>query len=118
MHTTTAVVVYLTILPLTAKLALLLLITLSLLYHLARDVLLALPNSWCAITLLPGGLSVVIRDGASFSLRIANKTLVSPHFVVLRGSLEGRHLTLFRVIFPDALDTGVFRELYVRLRYS
>ncbi len=117
-HATVAAAVYLTAIPLPARLALLLLISLSLFYHLARDVLLILPNSWCEVTFLPGERSIVTRDGSRFPFRIASKIIVSPHFVVLRGTLEGHHLPSARVIFPDALDTGVFRELCVRLRFS
>lgn len=118
MHMTVATVVYLTDITLPTRLALLLLTTLSLFYHLARDVFLILPNSWCEVSLLSGSQSVVTRDGSRIPFRIANKTIVSPHFILLHASLEGHHLPSSRVIFPDALDTGVFRELCVRLRFS
>jgi len=118
MHTTVAIVVYLTAIPLLVTLALLVLITSSLIYHLARDVLLLLPNSWCEVTLVPGGLSVVTRDGSSFVGQLQNKTIVSPYFVMLRVRLEGRRLLVTRVIFPDALDAGAFRELCVQLKFS
>lgn len=95
-----------------------LLVTLSLLYHLARDVLLLLPNSWREVTLVPGGQSIVTRDGSRIPFRIASQTIVSPHFIVLSVSLEGHRLLAFRVIFPDALDTGIFRELCVRLKFA
>jgi len=118
MHTTAAIVVYLTSIPLEARLVLLLLITLSVFYHLARDVLLLLPNSWHEVMLAPGNQFVVTRDGSRFPFRVADKTIVSPYFVVLRVSLEGRRLPASRVIFPDALTTGVFRELCVRLKFA
>ena len=118
MHTAAAIVVYLTAIPLPATLALFLLITLSLIYHLARDVLLLLPNSWREVTLVPGGLSVVARDGSSFFGQAANKTTVSPYFVVLRVRLEGHRLLVTRVIFPDALEAGAFRKLCVQLKFS
>ena len=117
-HATVGIVVYLTAIPLPARQALLLLITLSLFYHLARDIFLLLSNSWREVTLDPGRQSVVTRDGSRFPFRIANKTIVSPHFVVLRVSLEGHRLPASRVVFPDALDTGEFRELCVRLKFA
>src|SRR4030065_965522 len=89
---TVGIVVYLPAIPLPAGLALLLLITLSLFYHLARHIFLLLSNSWREVTLDPGRQSVVTRDGSSSLFRIANKTIVSPHFVVLRVSLEGHPL--------------------------
>jgi hypothetical protein len=118
MHATVAIVVYLTAIPLPAKPALFLLITLSLIYHLARDVLLLLPNSWCEVTLVPGGLCVVARDGSGFVGQLENRTTVSPYFVVLRVRLGERRLRVTRVIFPDALDAGAFRELCVQLKFS
>jgi hypothetical protein len=118
MHTMVAIAVCLTAIPLPATLALLLLITLSLIYHLARDVLLILPNSWCKVTHVPGGLSVAVRDGTDFFGQLENMSIVSPYFVVLRVGLDGRRLLVTRVIFPDALDAGAFRELCVRLKFS
>jgi hypothetical protein len=118
MHTTAFIVVYLTAIPLPATLALFLLIALSLIYHLARDVLLLLPNSWYEVTLVPGGLSVAVRDGPGFFAQLENKTTVSPYFVVLRVRLEGHRLLVTRIIFPDALDAGAFRELCVQLKFS
>jgi hypothetical protein len=118
MRTTAATVVYLTAIPLPVTLALLVLIVLSLIYHLSRDVLLLFPNSWCEVALVPGGLSVVTRDGAGFLGHLENKTIVSPYFIVLRVRLEGRRLPVTRVIFPDALGAGGFRELCVQLKFS
>jgi hypothetical protein len=118
MHAIAATVVCLTAIPLPATLALLVLIALSLIYHLSRDVLLLLPNSWSEVTLVPGGLSVETRDGVRFLGQLENKTTVSPYFVVLRVRLEGRRLPVTRVIFPDALEIGAFRELCVLLKYS
>jgi hypothetical protein len=118
MHTTAAIAVYLTAIPLQAMLALNLLVALSLIYHLARDVLLRLPNSWREVTLVSGGVSVVTRDGSSFLGQVENKTTVSPYVVVLCVRLKGRRQVITRVIFPDALDAGAFRELCVQLKFS
>lgn len=118
MHATAASVVYLTAIPLSARLALLLLVSLSLLYFLARDVLLLLPDSWSEVWLVPGSQLIVTRDGSRLSLRISDQTFVSPYFVVLRASLEGHYLPASRVVFPDALAAGEFRELCVRLKFG
>jgi hypothetical protein len=115
-HVLAGAVVCLTDISPPVGLALLLMISLSLLYHLARDVLLLLPNSWCEVMFSSGEQSVVTRDGSSFPFRIDNRTFVYPHFVVLRVNFEGSHLPTSRVIFPDALATGEFRALCVRLR--
>lgn len=115
-HTTVAIVVYLTALPPPAALAFYLLITLSLIYHLTRDVLLLLPNSWREVTLDPDGLSVLARDGSVLFGQLESNTIVSPYFLMLRVRLEGRRLLVTRVVFPDALDAGAFRELCVKLK--
>lgn len=117
-HAAVATAAYLTDIPLPARLALLVLITLSLVYHLARDVILSLPDSWCEVTLVPGGLSVATGDGTCCSGHLENKITVSPYFIVLRVRLDGRRQPVTRVIFPDALDAGEFRKLCVQLKFS
>lgn len=107
----------LTAISLSSRLALLLLITLSLLYHLARDAFLLLPNSWCEVTLVPGEQAIITRDGSRFPFRIAEKTFVNPYFVLLRVSMEGLPQAS-RAIFPDALAAGEFRALCVRLKFD
>lgn len=118
LHMIAATVVYATAMPLPVKLVMLLLISLSLFYYLARDVLLLFPDSWREISLDQNGVSVIARDGSSFLGQVANKTVVSPYFVVLCVRLEGHRLLVSRVIFPDAMSTGAFREFCVRLRFA
>ena len=117
-HAIVATVVSMTVMPLAARLAILMLILLSLIYYLARDVLLLFPDSWREIAFDQGGVSVVIRDGSSLFGQVANNTTVSPYFAVLRVRVEGYRLPVSRAIFPDALGTGAFRELSVHLRFS
>lgn len=117
-HTLVAAVVYAAMLPPAARLALLVPILLSLIYYLARDALLLFPDSWREISFDREQVSVVMRDGTGFSGEIANGTVVSPYFAVLRVRLEGHRLPVFRTIFPDALGTDAFRELCVRLRFA
>lgn len=117
-HAIAAAVAYLTAMPLTAKLAVLMLILLSLFYYLMRDALLLLPDSWREISLGQDNVSVVTRGGSTFAGQVTGKTVVSPHLVVLRLSLEGRRLPVSRTIFPDALGADEFRELRVWLRFS
>ena len=118
LHMITATVVYATAMPLPVKLVMLLLISLSLFYYLARDVLLLFPDSWREISLDQNGVSVIARDGSSFLGQVANKTVVSPYFVVLCVRLEGHRLLVSRVIFPDAMSTGAFREFCVHLKFA
>lgn len=118
LHMVAATVVYATDMPLQARLLMLLLIFLSLVYHLARDTFLLLPYSWREISLEQGGVSVVTRDGTKLLGRLANDSTVSPCFILLRVKQEGRYLPVSRIIFPDALEAGAFREFCVRLKFS
>ena len=117
-HGVAASVVYMTAMPLAARLAMLLLIFLSLFYCLARDVFLLLPDSWREISFDQGSVSVVTRGGSDFVGQVASETVVSPYLIVMCLRLEGRRLLVSRVIFPDALDAGAFREFCVRLKFS
>ena len=117
-HAVVAAAVCMLAMPLAARLAIMMLILLSLIYYLARDVLLLLPDSWHGIAVDPGGVSLIDRDGSCFYGHTAGKATVSPYFVVLRFKLEGRRLPVFLTIFPDALEADMFRDLCVRLRLA
>jgi uncharacterized membrane protein YedE/YeeE len=117
-HLVVAAVVCVTAMPLVLRLAMLLLIALSLFYYLARDALLLFRNSWCDISFAQGCVYVVARDGSSFAGQVANETTVSPYFVVLRIRLEGHRMPVSRVIFPDAMNAGAFRELCIHLKFA
>lgn len=116
-HLLVAGVVFQTSLSVAPKVVIFFSITLSLVYHLARDALLLMRHSWREVVLSADGVSIVLRDGACFSGRVAGETVVSPYFVVLGVCPEGGRLSVFRVIFPDALGRDRFRELCVRLRF-
>lgn len=117
-HAMAATVVYATMLPPAVRLGVLMPILLSLFYFLARDVLLLFADSWREISFDHRGVSVVVRDSSVLCGQAAEKTTVSPYFVVLRVRMEGQRMPVFRVIFPDALDAGAFRELCVRLKFA
>lgn len=118
LHSMAAAVLYATAITWPARLVMLALIILSLVYYLARDALLLLRDSWHEIALDQNDVSVVTRDGTSFSGQIANATFVSPYFVVLCVKPEQKRFQVSRVIFPDAMSTGAFRELCVHLKYA
>ncbi len=117
-HLLAAGVVFQTSLPVPPKLALSLLIVLSLVYYLARDTFLLLPYSWSEVSLSPGGVSVVLRNGSRFTGQVSGETVVSPYVIVLSICPEGRRFPALRVIFPDAVGRDRFRELCVRLRFA
>jgi hypothetical protein len=118
LHMMAAAVVYATVVPWLSKLAMLMLTILSLTYYLARDILLLIRDSWRDISLDQKEVSVITRDGNSFLGQVANMTFVSPYFVVLCVKPEGQRLLVSRVIFPDAMSTGAFRELCVHLKFA
>lgn len=118
MYMMVAAVVYATAMPLAVRLAVLLLTSLSLLYYLARDALLRLPDSWCEVTLDQGGVAIVTGNGARLLGQIENKTIVSSLLIVLCVRLEGHRLPIARVIFPDAMSSDEYRELCVRLKFA
>lgn len=117
LHITAAGVVYMTAMPLGYRLAAILLILLSLIYYLLRDVLLLSAGSWREISLNQDGISLITRNGSKLFGQVTNKTVVSPLLVVLRVRTEGRQLLVSRVIFPDALGADAFREFCVRLKF-
>jgi len=117
-HAIAASVVYMTAMPWTARLAVFLLIALSLSYYLARDAFLVFSGSWREISLDQSSVSVVARDGSKLIGRVTEKTIVSPYFVLLRIRPEGRYRPVSRVIFPDAMGGDAFRELRVRLKFA
>jgi len=117
-HMIAAAIVYATDLPSVLGLTIILLVALSLIYHLARDAFLLSPDSWHEISLDKRDISVAVRDGSSILAQVTNTTIVSPFCILLRVRLEGHHLLVSRVIFPDALSAGEFRELCVRLKFD
>lgn len=117
-HGLAAAVVYVTDMPMAAKLALLPMIALDLAYYMARDVMRLLPYSWRNISLDENGVVISTRDGSSLAGTVMKGVFVSPYFIVLRVSLPGHRLASARVIFSDALSADKFRELCVHLRHA
>lgn len=118
LHLLAATVLCATAMPLPFKLVGILLILLSLIYYIARDVLLLFPDSWHAFAFQQKCANIITMDGSAFSGQIASKTFVSAYFVVLCVRLEGRIFLSSRVLFPDALKAGKFREICVWLKFA
>ncbi|HEX5362984.1 MAG TPA: protein YgfX [Gallionella sp.] len=115
-HSLAAGAAYVTVMPSAFKIVIFPLLLLSVLYHLARDALVLLPDSWCGLSVKQGEVSVLRRDAGVMIGNVVDGTFVSPYFVLLRLRIEGRRWLVSRVIFPDALERDVFRDLCVRLR--
>lgn len=117
-HLAAVTVVCVADIPLNARWSAIPIILLSLLFHLGRDALLLMAGSWRGVSPGQAGVTVVTRGGSNFIGKPANNIFVSPYFIVLRISLEGRHLPLSRVIFADAMNAEDYRELRVRLKFN
>ena len=115
-HLFAAMSVSIAVIPSLLKVAVILLLLLSILYRLTRDALLLLPDSWHELSVNQGEVSVIRRDGNVLIGKVADGTFVSPFFVLLRIKLDGKRWVVPRVIFPDALAKDDFRDLCVRLR--
>jgi hypothetical protein len=118
LHMAAAITVYATAVPPAVRLVTILLIALSLFYYLTRDVFLFLSDSWCEISLDQSGVSIVTRDGSNILAQVTKTTIVSPYCVVLRVRLSGHRRLVSRIIFPDGLGAGEFRELCVCLKFA
>jgi len=117
-HLIAALAMYATPLPLPVKLAISLLVLVSLMYHMARDALLLLPASWRHLSVADGGATVVARDGSELTGQVSGGSVVTPWFVILRIRPDGRRRSVARAIFLDALENDAYRELCVRLKFS
>lgn len=118
LHMLAAAALCVTMMPLWAKVAILLVIALNLIYYLARDVFLLRSDSWQQISLDQDGMTVITRDGTKLFGQPVTGTTVCSYCVVLRVKLEGHQLRVSRLIFPDALGSDLFRELCVRLKFA
>lgn len=117
-HLIAAIIVYAAVVPFLFKLSAILLVVFSLVYYLARDVFILLPISWRAISLEQNGVTVTVRNGSSFPGKITDATIVTPYCIIIRIRLDRHYLLISRVIFPDSLSQGEFRDLSVGLRFS
>lgn len=113
-----AITVYATAVPFAFKATAILLVALSLIYYLARDVFISFSASWHEVALEQDGVQVTVRDGSSFYGQVTNTTIVSPHCIVLRVGQGMHYFLVSRAIFPDSVSQGEFRALCVGLRFS
>ncbi len=105
-------------LPLWAKILLVLLVLVSLLYHLWHDAwLLALSSN--KTLLLDGDMILLVaRNGDRVTARILADSLVTPFLTVLNVLPQGKYLARSVIILPDSLDAESFRQLRVWLRWG
>lgn len=107
-----------TAMPLLARLVVFALIISSLIFYLARELFGILPGSWLKLTLERDAVSVLTHAGETFYGEVDKSTVVLPYLIVLRIKVGDGSWMVSRVVFPDALGSGEFRDLRVRLNYS
>ena len=116
-HSITFLVVYIAGLTVALKTASIVLVISSLGFWLKRDVFRMSAEAWERIS-LEGELVTVTRgDGTNFLGKLDSKTVVCPCFIVLCVLPENSRRTVSRMIFPEAVVNGKFREFCVRLKY-
>lgn len=118
LHAAAGFAVSVAMMPTMVKLPLFLLVLLSLFHSLARDALVRLPGAWRTVLPQHEQVSVTSRNGSGFTGKVLEGTAIYPGFVVLRILPEKCRLPVSRVIFPDALATGMYRDLCVRLKHD
>ncbi|MDO9102860.1 MAG: hypothetical protein Q7J20_10645 [Candidatus Nitrotoga sp.] len=106
------------ILPLWAKILLILLVSVSLLYHVWHDAwLLALSSN--KTLLLDGDMILLVaRNGDQVTTRVLADSLVTPFITILNVLPQGSYLARSVIILPDSLDAEAFRQLRVWLRWG
>ncbi len=118
LHLGSAMAVTMTSLAWTVKWILFVMIALSLLYYLQRDVGLRLTQSWREITLNRDGVFIGLQGNLISKGQLLNTSVVFSYLVILLVKLDGHRFNAARVIFRDALQPKAFRELCVYLKYS
>ena len=105
-------------LPLWAKILLVLLVLVSLLYHVWHDAwLLALSSN--KTLLLDGDMILLVaRNGDRVTARILADSLVTPFITILNVLPQGSYLARSVIILPDSLDAEAFRQLRVWLKWG
>jgi hypothetical protein len=113
-HLLAGVCIFLSNLPLWARLSILLLIVFSLLYELYRQK----QSGWRSFSLNHKHVSIKTAAGLDLEGELAPQTLVTIWCVVLCVRRPEQAFPACQVIFPDAMQADAFRELRVRLRFS
>lgn len=118
LHLGGAIVVCLSNILWTAKFIMWFLIALSLIYYVMRDFELGFSSSWREISLNQNNVTIITQDGSKLTGQLSDKSVVLGKFVILLVRLDGCYFTVARVIFRDALNPEMFRQLCVCLRFN
>lgn len=100
-----------------ASYSLAILLCVSGIYYLRRDVMLTLPASCIALRLLEDKIILYLRDGNEVSGQVLAGSVVTPLLSVLNVRSPGESRSRSVLIFADSLARERFRELRVYLKW-
>ena len=103
-------------LPLSVKMAVVVLLIASLIYYLRKDALLSANDAVIALQLKDDMFcELITRSGQSITCRIAGSTFVAPYLTVINLQPVGKFFMRSVVILPDSMQVEEFRQLRVWL---
>ncbi len=105
-------------LPISARLPLVMLLAFSMAYSILRYAFIRLPDSIVSLKLEEKSCMFSMRGGSEKSCVFHGSSYVSPYLTVLNLKEEGKRLMKSVVILPDAIDREEFRQLRVWLRWK
>ena len=118
MHGITSALIWLLPLDLWLKIAAVLLILTSLIYHVRRDAMRTSRNAILALKISPEcRCNAQVWSGDWFEAQLLSTSFVSPYLTILNLRLDHARLVKHVVILPDAIEAEQFRELRVLLRW-
>ena len=118
MHGITLALIWLLPFDLWLKIAAVLLLLVSLIYHVRRDAMRTSPNAILALQISPEcRCSVQARSGDWFEAQLLPTSFVSPYLTILNLRFDHARLVKHVVILPDAIESEQFRQLRVLLRW-
>jgi hypothetical protein len=115
MHLLTLLTLFLTSLVLWARIAIAMLIVISLVHQLYLH--LWAGQVWRSFSLDQRQISLTRLDGMVMQGEVTHQTVVVAACVVLCVRPDGRRWPVCQVIFHDAMQADAFRQLRVRLRF-
>lgn len=101
------------------KVAIAILIIISLIHYLRQDAWLTAHHAVTVFTLTGARQCIAtLRSGEIVTGTVLGGTFVAPYLTVIMYQPEGKFFTRSIVIFPDGIDAEIFRKLRVWLRWK
>ena len=105
--------------PVWVKTLLIIAITASLIFHLARNAALHAPDAIVALEIKEqGGISFQTRRGEWLACELLGSSFVSRHLTIVNLRPQGQRLARHVILVPDNVDARDFRRLRMWLRWT